>query len=201
MPVDGLQTAAWHAPSSAVQLTPRQRSTTQTEGDPEQAKPASRLQRTVQPSPLVVLPSSQTSPASITLLPQTGARSVAVQMLGSPTQPKLGSTKQAELQPSLLSMLPSSHRSPGRTRPSPQRGGPGSVVSAVVSVVSPEPLESSITSASPEPPVSVTVVSPEPPVSATPVSPEPPVSAKPVSPEPPVSSAAAVQTLGSPTQA
>src|SRR6185437_14922958 len=80
-------------------------------------------QSALQPSPLIVLPSSQTSPGSSTPLPQTYCE-VQGPPIGGQVHP--GSTWQRPLQPSPGSVLPSSHCSLGwLTLPSPQAGPDG----------------------------------------------------------------------------
>ena len=82
-----------------------------------QTQPPSSLQLDEHPSPELVLPSSQSSPASMRLLPHSEVRTQ-----GSPgTQVNAGScTVQVELQPSLSVVFLSSHTSPEPTTPSPQ---------------------------------------------------------------------------------
>jgi hypothetical protein len=70
-----------------------------------------------QPSPEPAMPSSHSSPRSITPLPQIGTW-----MHGMPgcVQRQPGSVRHAALQPSPAAMPPSSQFSPGSTRESPQ---------------------------------------------------------------------------------
>ena len=94
---------------------------------------SSLRQSAEQPSPPAVLPSSHTSPASSSSLPQVISR----QMLEQPAAglggshssfasqsmiplPQDSSLSQPALQPSPSSQLPSSHTSPGSTKPLPQ---------------------------------------------------------------------------------
>ncbi len=90
----------------------------QTLGDPEQFQPISRWQLELQPSPSVVLPSSQVS-----LPPTTPSPHRISHWLGWPWQEYPFSMWQAASQPSPLLVLPSSQVSPslGSTKPLPQR--------------------------------------------------------------------------------
>ena len=108
--------------------------------------PSSTRQLAGQSSPSTVLPSSQVSPASMRLLPQTGGSMTHVDEQPSPftvlwsshcstpdqkkPSPHLASLHPAT-QASLLSSFMSSHSSPASGTPLPQTAGPPSVVEVV----------------------------------------------------------------------
>src|SRR5688572_13072726 len=100
---------------------------TQVLGSPSQSQPASTLQVELQPSPGVMLPSSQPSPLSIAPSPHTATVGIGVQTLGSPTQVYPGSTTHAAEQPSPLIELASSQVSLVSSAPLPQERGTSSI--------------------------------------------------------------------------